>query len=61
MNLLLQFLPAAIATGMVLGVSQSREFSRGLVRGAVNGLMLVGGIVLLALLVALAENPRLLS
>lgn len=61
MNLFLQFLPAAIVTGMVLGVSQSRDFTRGLLRGAVNSVMLVGGIVLLAVLVALAENPRLLS
>ena len=61
MNLFLQFLPAAIVTGMVRGVSQSRDFSRGLLRGAVNSLMLAGGVVLLAVLVALAENPRLLD
>jgi len=61
MNLFLQFLPAAIVTGMVLGVSQSRDFNRGLLRGLVNSLMLAGGVALLALLVSLAENPRLLG
>jgi hypothetical protein len=61
LNLFLQFLPVAVVTGMVLGVSQSKDFSRGLMRGAVNSVLLVGGVVLLAVLVALAENPRLLS
>jgi hypothetical protein len=61
MNLFLQFLPVAIVAGMVLGVSQSRDLKRGLLRGAVNSVMLVGGVVLLAVLVAMAENPRLLS
>jgi hypothetical protein len=61
MNLFLQFLPAAVATGLVLGVSQSRDFNRGLLRGLVNTVMLVGGIALLALLVSIAQNPRLLS
>ena len=61
MNLFLQFLPAAFVAGLVLGVSQSRDFKRGLLRGVVNSLMLMGGVMLLAVLVALAENPRLLS
>lgn len=61
MTIFLQLLPAAIVGGMVMGVSQSREFSRGLLRGAVNSLLLVGGLVLLALLVALSENPQMLG
>ncbi|KAA0212244.1 hypothetical protein EDM80_10100 [bacterium] len=61
MSIFLQFLPAAIVGGMVMGVSQSRDFSRGLVRGAVNSVLLVGGLAALALLVSMAQNPRMLS
>ncbi|HRJ78765.1 MAG: hypothetical protein HPKKFMNG_00168 [Planctomycetes bacterium] len=61
MSIFLQLLPAALIGGVVMGVSQSRDFARGLLRGAVNSLLLVGGLVLLALLAALAENPQMLS
>jgi len=57
MILFLYFLPAAVASGIVLGLAGSRELRRGLVRGALNSVFLVGGLVTLALLVALAENP----
>jgi len=60
MNTLLFLLPVAIVSGLVMGVSQSRDFSRGLMRGAVNSILLVGGMAGLALLVALAEDPTIL-
>lgn len=60
MNTLLFLLPVAIVSGLVMGVSQSRDFSRGLLRGAVNSLLIVGGMAVLALLVALAEDPTIL-
>ncbi len=60
MNTLLFLLPVAIVSGLVMGVSQSRDFSRGLMRGAVNSILLVGGMAVLALLVALAEDPTIL-
>ena len=60
MSTLLYLLPVAAVSGMVMGVSQSREFSRGLLRGTVNSVMIVGGMVVLALLVALAEDPTML-
>ena len=60
MNTLLFLLPVAIVSGLVMGVSQSRDFSRGLLRGAVNSILLVGGMAVLALLVALAEDPTIL-
>ena len=60
MNTLLYLLPVAIVSGLVMGVSQSRDFTRGLLRGAVNSLLVVGGMAALALLVALAEDPTIL-
>jgi len=60
MNTLLFLLPVAIVSGLVMGVSQSRDFSRGLMRGAVNSILLVAGMAVLALLVALAEDPTIL-
>lgn len=57
--LVLYYLPAAVAAGMVLGVAGSREFKRGLIRGGLNVLYLVGGMAVLGLLVALAENPAI--
>ncbi|MBX3474631.1 MAG: hypothetical protein KF754_09635 [Planctomycetes bacterium] len=59
MMLVLYYLPAAVAAGMVLGVAGSREFKRGLIRGGLNVLYLVGGMAVLGLLVALAENPAI--
>ncbi len=59
MTLVLYYLPAAIAAGLVLGVAGSREFKRGLMRGGLNVALLVGGMAALGLLVALAENPAL--
>jgi len=58
-TLVLYYLPAAIAAGLVLGVAGSREFKRGLMRGGLNVALLVGGMAALGLLVALAENPAL--
>lgn len=57
MTLILYFIPAAVASGMVLGVAGSRDFKRGLLRGLLNVAMLFGGLAAIALLVTLAENP----
>lgn len=59
MTLVLYYLPAAIVAGLVLGLAGSREFKRGLMRGALNVALLVGGMAALGLLVALAENPAM--
>lgn len=59
MTLFLYFLPVAVASGLVLGVAGSRDFKRGLLRGGLNVLFMVGGLTALGLLVALAENPAL--
>lgn len=59
MTLFLYYLPVAVVAGLVLGVAGSREFKRGLMRGALNVAFLVGGMAALGLLVALAENPAL--
>lgn len=61
MRMLLHYLPAALAAGLVVGVAQSREFRRGILRGLLNGALLAGGVILLSVLVALAEDPALLS
>jgi hypothetical protein len=58
-TLLLYYLPVALVSGLVLGVAGSREFKRGLLRGAFNAALLVGGMAALGFLVALAENPAL--
>lgn len=60
MKLFLHFLPAALAAGLVFGVAGSREFKRGLLRGLLNAVLMVGGLAVLAVLVALAENPAAL-
>lgn len=57
MNYILYLIPAAVASGMVLGVAGSRELKRGLLRGALNTAYILGGMAALALLVTLAENP----
>jgi hypothetical protein len=59
MILVLYFLPAAVASGLVLGVAGSRDFKRGLLRGLLNVVMLCGGLAAIALLVTLAENPAM--
>ena len=59
MTLFLYYLPVAVVAGLVLGVAGSREFKRGLMRGALNVAFLVAGMAALGLLVALAENPAL--
>ena len=61
MKIILQFLPPAFASGFVLGVTQSREFKRGLLRGLLNGVLLAGGVIIAALLVTLATDPSVLS
>ena len=61
MTLVLHFLPVALVCGMVLGLSGSREFKRGLVRGALNFGLIVGGMVMLAVLVQLATDPAILG
>ena len=61
MTLVLHFLPVALVCGMVLGLSGSREFKRGLVRGALNFVLIVGGMVMLAVLVQLATDPAILG
>jgi hypothetical protein len=61
MNWIWQMLPAALVCGLVMGVSQSREFSRGIIRGLLQAAMLAGGMLVLAALVTLAENPAVLG
>lgn len=61
MKIILQFLPAAFACGLVMGVTQSREFKRGLLRGLLSGALLAGGVMAAAVLVTLATDPSLLS
>lgn len=57
--LILLFLPAAAVSGMVLGLAGSRDLKRGLLRGALNTALLIGGVAALGLLVAIAGDPAL--
>lgn len=61
MRIILQFLPAAFASGMIIGVTQSREFKRGLLRGLVTSALLAGGVIAVALLVTLATDPSVVG
>ena len=56
----LYYAPAAVVAGMVMGVAGSREFKRGLMRGALNSALLVFGMVALIVLVQLATDPTIL-
>lgn len=58
---ILLYVPLAFAAGMVMGVAGSREFKRGLMRGALNGVLLTGGMAVLIFLVQLATDPRILA
>ena len=60
LDYILYYAPVAVVSGMVLGVAGSREFKRGLLRGALNSGLLVGGMVALLFLVALATDPTIL-
>lgn len=60
LEFVLYYAPVAIVSGMVLGVAGSREFKRGLMRGALNSALLVGGMAVLIFLVQLATNPTIL-
>ncbi len=57
MSYILYLIPAALASGMVLGVAGSRDLKRGLLRGALNTAYILGGMAALAVLVSIAENP----
>ncbi|MCB9894184.1 MAG: hypothetical protein H6839_07040 [Planctomycetes bacterium] len=57
---ILYYAPIAVVSGMVLGVAGSREFKRGLLRGALNSALLVGGMAALLFVVQLATNPTIL-
>ncbi len=65
MNPVLQYIllyaPLAFAAGAVMGVAGSREFKRGLMRGALNGVLLGGGLAALIFLVQLATDPRIIT
>lgn len=56
----LYYAPVAIASGMVLGVAGSREFKRGLMRGALNSAFFIGGMAVLIFIVQLATDPTML-
>ncbi|MBZ0135049.1 MAG: hypothetical protein K8I27_01595 [Planctomycetes bacterium] len=57
---ILYYAPVAIVAGLVLGVAGSKEFKRGLLRGALNSVLLVGGMAALIFLVQLATDPTIL-
>ncbi|MBK9975772.1 MAG: hypothetical protein IPP14_13460 [Planctomycetes bacterium] len=57
MSYILYLIPAALVSGMVLGVAGSRDLKRGLLRGALNTAYILGGMAALAVLVSIAENP----
>ncbi|MCA8910555.1 MAG: hypothetical protein KDB82_02530 [Planctomycetes bacterium] len=54
------YAPAAVVSGLVLGVAGSKEFKRGLLRGALNSALLLGGMAALIFLVQLATDPTIL-
>jgi hypothetical protein len=54
------YLPVAIGAGMVMGVAGSKEFKRGLMRGALNSALLVFGMAALIFVVQLATDPTIL-
>jgi hypothetical protein len=56
----LLYAPAALLSGLVLGLAGSRDFKRGLLRGALNGTLLLGAMAALILLVQLATEPSVL-
>ncbi len=61
MMILLQFLPLAFASGLITGVAGSRDLKRGVLRGLLNGAMLSGGLIVLAILVTIANDPTILG
>jgi hypothetical protein len=56
----LYYAPVAIGAGMVMGVAGSKEFKRGLLRGALNSGLLVAGMAALIFVVQLATDPTIL-
>lgn len=56
----LMYLPVAVVAGMVMGVAGSRDFKRGLLRGALNSTLFVCGMFALIVLVQLATDPTIL-
>lgn len=56
----LYYAPVAVVSGLVLGVAGSKEFKRGLIRGALNSAYLVCGMAALIFLVQLATDPTIL-
>jgi hypothetical protein len=60
LSYILYYAPVAIVSGVVMGVAGSREFKRGLLRGALNAGLLVGGMAALIFLVQLATDPTIL-
>ncbi len=61
LHYLLLLAPVCIGAGLVMGVAGSREFKRGLLRGALNAFLLTGGIAALIFLVQLTTDPTMLS
>jgi hypothetical protein len=57
---ILYYVPVAAVAGMVMGVAGSKEFKRGLLRGALNGALLAGGMAALIFVVQLATDPTIL-
>ena len=60
LDYILYYAPIAVVCGMVLGVAGSREFKRGMLRGALNSVLLVGGMAALLFIVQLATDPTIL-
>lgn len=56
----LYYAPVAIVAGLVLGVAGSKEFKRGLLRGALNSGLFLGGMAALIFLVQVATDPTIL-
>jgi hypothetical protein len=57
---ILYYAPVAVVAGMVMGVAGSKEFKRGLLRGALNSGLLVFGMAALIFIVQLATDPTIL-
>ena len=57
---ILYYAPVAVVSGLVMGVAGSKEFKRGLLRGALNSGLLIGGMAALIFIVQLATDPTIL-
>jgi hypothetical protein len=58
---ILLYAPVAFVAGIVMGLAGSREFKRGMLRGLLNGALLVVGMAALIFVVQLSTNPAILG